>query len=461
MNRIRMIVALLLAFCLLTALPIAVQAEEKEVTLNRVILVNDTQLIMEFSEPIAVSLKEAADPYVAVRVVKPGQGSPQKADDGTTNLQWAISLKYLDAKHDRLLGTLAGTALGVSNISDIINWKGALATYAERGWEVRLVIEEKNESGDGGNDGKVCNITNADGSIMLSGVKSSGYESARMEIVEDRSYSFDASKVEPVKKEEEKAPEKEEFSYKKEWLTVKRAVQVSKNQIVLEFSEPIAIGLTQSRGPFVGLRLVKKGGNAAIRTDDDRTNLQWLFSTQFLDAKHDRLLLTMSASALEITNIDDIRNYSGELARYADRGWEMRLVIEEIPDDKTNYSDGGVCNITTPDGLKVLFPTHISGYESVSVLVEKDLTYPVDETKTESTQVIVGLDADTILIVDGAEYLEVKNEEDQNAQVIVKTVEVVKNNPLVVGLVLVGSVLVAAAIVLIPLLINKKRKAAK
>jgi hypothetical protein len=456
-----MIMALLLAFCLLTALPFAVQAEEKEVTLNRVILVSDTQLIMEFSEPIAVSLKEASDPYVAVRVVKPGQGSPQKADDGATNLQWAISLKYLDAKHDRLLGTLAGTALGVSNISDIINWKGALAAYADRGWEVRLVVEEKNESGDGGNDGKVCNITNVDGSVMLTGVQSSGYESARMEIIEDRSYSFDASKAEPVKEEVEAEPENEELPYSKDWLTVKRAVQVSKNQIIVEFSEPIAIGLTQSKSPFVGLRLVKKGGNAAIRTDDDRMNLQWMFSMQFLDSNHDRLLLTLSSSTLEITSIDDIRNFSGELARYADRGWEMRLVIEELPDDKTNYSDGGVCNITTPDGKKMLFPTHISGYESVSILVERDFTYPFDESKTESTQVTMGLDANTILIMDGAEYLEAKNKDDQNSMVVVKTIEVVKNNPWVVGVVIATSGLIALTIVLVTLFVSRKRKAAK
>lgn len=161
------------------------------------------------------------------------------------------------------------------------------------------------------------------------------------------------------------------------------------------------------------------------------------------------------------TSIDDIRNFSGALASYANRNWEMRLVIEELPDDKTNYSDGGVCNITTTDGAKMLFPTHISGYESVSVLVEKDLTYSFDESKTESTQIVAGVDADTIIIMDGTEYLELKQKDENKAPVILKTIEVVKNNPIIIGIVLGASALIAAAIIIIPLLIGKKRKAAK
>jgi hypothetical protein len=238
-------------------------------------------------------------------------------------------------------------------------------------------------------------------------------------------------------------------------------VQVSNNQLVVEFSEPIAVALTQACGPFIALRLVNKGGNAAIKTDDGKEYLQWQFSAQFLDKEHDRLLCTMSTVAAGVDTIDGIRNFTGALTKYANRNWELRLVIEEYPDDRVNYSDCGVCNITTPDGSKMLFPTHISGYESVSILVERDFTYPFDESKTESTQVTMGLDANTILIMDGAEYLEAKNKDDQNSMVVVKTIEVVKNNPWVVGVVIATSGLIALTIVLVTLFVSEKRKAAK
>jgi len=454
------LVAFILALCLLAALPLAIQAEEKAVTMDRVIMVNDTQLVMEFSEPIAVRLNEETEPWVSVRAVKPGQGNPQRADDGVTYLQWQVGLMYLDAKHDRLLGTLQGSALGVTSLTDILNWKGALVPYADRGWEMQLVFEEKNSKGDGGNDGLVCNVTNADGSVMLTGVKGGGYESARLPITVDTKYAIDMTKVEPIKKAQAAVPEKEVFRYQEDWLTVKRAVQVSKNQIVVEFSEPIAVALTQARGPFIALRLVTKGGNAAIRTDDDKGYLQWQFGAQYVDSKHDRLLLTMSTVALEVDTIDGIRNFEGALAAYAGRNLELRLVIEEYPDDKANYSDCGVCNITTPDGKKMLFPTHIGGYEAVSVLVEKDLNYAFDPNLAESTQVAVGLDADTIVMYDGATYQSDQDKDDESSA-IVKTEEVVKNDPLIMVLLLGGGLLIGLVAVGVALLVGKNRKAGK
>lgn len=458
MKKMRMIIALMLALCLLGALPVCAQ---EELSLTRAVQVSDTQLVLEFSEPIAVSLNESVEPWVSIRAVKPGQGNPQRADDGATYLQWQVSLMYLDAKHDRLLGTLSGSALGMESISDILGWKGALAPYADRGWEMQLVVEEKNDSGDGGNDGKVCNITTPDGATKLTAVQSGGYESARMPITVDLGYALDLTKVEPIRLAKEEEAVEEKLPYQEDWLTVKRAVQVSKNQIVVEFSEPIAVALTQARGPFIALRLVNKGSNAAIKTDDGKEYLQWQFSAQFLDKEHDRLLCTMSTVAAGVDTIDGIRNFSGALTKYANRNWELRLVIEEYPDDRVNYSDCGVCNITTPDGSKVLFPTHIGGFEAVAVLLEKDLSYAFDPTLAESTKVVVGLDADTVVMMDGAEYMAMQEEKDPTVQTVVTTVEVLANDPLVIALVLGGSVLVGVLAVLIAVLATKKRKAGK
>ena len=247
--------------------------------------------------------------------------------------------------------------------------------------------------------------------------------------------------------------------YQSDWLVAERAVQISSNQIVVEFSEPIAINLNQKKGPFVSVRLVSKNGSGVKYTDDKTTYLQWQFSMQYLDSKHDRLLLTMSTAALQVNDLDEIRAFSGPLAQYADRDWEMRLVIEELPDDKTDYSDFGVCNITSTDGSKMLFPTNVWGYEAVSLSIDRDLSYEYDKNLVESTKSDTALSPDAIVILDAEEY---RQEHDDSVRPThVTTVQVVQNNPLLIAGILGGSALIGAAILVVVLLLGKKRKAAK
>ena len=210
---------------------------------------------------------------------------------------------------------------------------------------------------------------------------------------------------------------------------------------------------------LIGLPIsVSAAGSGATRTDDGASYIQWLCNAQYLDSGHDRLLLTISG-ALGVNTIDGIRNFEGVLADYSERGWEMRLVIEEFPDDKVNYSDCGVKNVTSLDGKKMLFPTNVDGYEAVSMLVERDFSYKFDPETAESTVRVVGLDADTVVMSDGADY--VAEDEDTRVQTVVNTVEIKANEPIVSVSLIAGGALAAVAAVGISLLVSKKRKAGK
>lgn len=244
------------------------------------------------------------------------------------------------------------------------------------------------------------------------------------------------------------------------WLTLDRVVQVSKNQIICEFSEPIAVNITQEKGPFVAIRVVKEGGGGLRRTESN-ARMEWQFGIQYLDAKRDRLLCTMSTVALNLDDISDIINWRGELEKYKDTGVEVRFVIEELPDDTTNYSDCGVCNITSLDGTKVLLPTYTTGYEAAQELIEVDLNYEFDTSMVSSVIQDTGLSADTIVAMKGSEYLAMQAEQGGTDRPSVTTVEVVNNDPLVIALLLGGGVLIGGAVLAVVFIVTRKRKVAK
>jgi hypothetical protein len=80
-------------------------------------------------------------------------------------------------------------------------------------------------------------------------------------------------------------------------LTLNRAVAINDNQIVLEFSEPIAVNLNGSnRGPWCALRLVGENDTLAWSggAENAGTALQFPGTMMFLDSKHDRIIWSMT-----------------------------------------------------------------------------------------------------------------------------------------------------------------------
>jgi hypothetical protein len=234
-------------------------------------------------------------------------------------------------------------------------------------------------------------------------------------------------------------------------LTIERAVQISDTQIVIEFSEPIAININQSNnGPYVALRIGENGYPTYV--PEKNTHLQWRGIIEFVDENRDRVLWTLADKAFGVTNINDIRNCTGELAEYKDK--PMWLTVEEIPYNvELAYTDNTVCNITTLDGEVYLTPTFPIGWESCNVELEKDYRYDIDYDKV--------IDVDAVDIKDpvlfGGDEIEIK--EEVKAPSATQTETVVKNDPIMVALRLGLGAAIGAGLLVIGVILRKKRTA--
>lgn len=237
-------------------------------------------------------------------------------------------------------------------------------------------------------------------------------------------------------------------------LVLKRAVQINDRQIVMEFSEAVAINLHgDNRGPYIAVRLVNNSGGttrydrADVLDPSYNNPLQWTGSIEFADEKHDRLIWTISTSSrFGINTVRDIVNYSGALADYTDR--RVAIAIEEVPFDETVVAAGdGICNISNEAGDVFLTPTLPSGWERIVVPIEVNYSYPIDLAKCEPVDRVQPLEYEGSLISYG-EYEELQAEE---------TVQVLRNNVWFVVAILGGYVALSVLVVLIIRIIKKRR----
>lgn len=198
----KIIIALLAVLMILACLPVS--AAERELTFERAVQINDTQLVLEFSEPVAINLHNSNyGPYIVIRLVNSAGGTTRfdRADvmhpQFNTHLQWTGSLQYLDEEHDRLLWTITGTTVGVTTITDIVNYSGELADYTDR--RVAIAIEEVpfDQTTVTANNA-IDNITTEDGEVYLTPTYPSGWERVVAPFEVNFSYPTDLSDVQPI-----------------------------------------------------------------------------------------------------------------------------------------------------------------------------------------------------------------------------------------------------------------------
>ena len=254
-------------------------------------------------------------------------------------------------------------------------------------------------------------------------------------------------------------------------LTMDRAIMINDSQIVVEFSEPIAMNKFETHpwatAPWISVRLVDSSGGLQRITDakspyyDVRT--QWAGSVMYVDSKHDRLIFTFTEDALGVNTLMGVINREGLLADF--EKCNVVFSLEEVPYDAAgHYSDGRVCNVTTRDGEVYLTPTRFNGYESCNIPIEIDYNYKVDLSATEPTQekkeivfdYSLAAVADDATIADEAaeeaERLDIQQEKPMD--------RVLKNDPILVAAILGGSALLSLLLVVIAVVIRKKRRAA-
>lgn len=241
-------------------------------------------------------------------------------------------------------------------------------------------------------------------------------------------------------------------------LTVKRAILINDNQVVIEFSEPIALNYHQSnRGPHIAIRFINKNGALQKFTDCDvvspyyDVNLQWNGTHQFVDGNRDRLIWTKTDGAFGAETIRDIVECKGVLAPLKDK-YRVVLAIEEVPyDTNAAYTDNAICNITTTDGTRYLEPMMPSGWEKTNIPMDIDYNYYVDPSKFIAANVVDQNKRPNPLSKGNGIEIEVKDPQPIE--------QVVRNNPFV-GLTIIGGWVVLAAILTVVVILIKKRKAA-
>ncbi len=206
MKTMRYIIALVLACGLLLSLPFAAQAKDSDfLTLDRVVQISDTELVLEFSEPVVLNKYQVnRGPYGAVRFVNAYNQVGYAINEFNVQgdpLQWTGHYSYISEDHSKLLFTINMTRFGCSTISQITNIKNedALRSIEKNKLELRFVIEEvpfdtKTVTA----NGKIDNVTTEDGSKHLYPNYPKGWESCIMEIEKDFNYPLDRSQFSGV-----------------------------------------------------------------------------------------------------------------------------------------------------------------------------------------------------------------------------------------------------------------------
>lgn len=199
MKHRKWILAFVLVFALLAV--VVPQADPVDaariLTMDKATQINDYQIVLEFSEPIAINLKQQnAGPYCAVRMVVNQKNQYATTEEGTV-LQWKGSIEYADANKDKLLWTLADNRLGVTTVSDIINYRGQLAKYSD--YAVRFCVEEMPfDTTIPAATGLLDNVTTLDGEVHLSANRPIGYDGAYVPIEVNFNYPIDLTKTQSL-----------------------------------------------------------------------------------------------------------------------------------------------------------------------------------------------------------------------------------------------------------------------
>lgn len=158
------------------ALYLAVALPEPALTLEKVELLNEKELLLTFSEPIVLQ----GSPFAGIRVVN--DSFKLQRDEEGKYLQWNGSLAPVDGNPNQLKWTLTGNLYGVTGLSEILRFSaGSLSDFSDQ--LIRFCLEETPPKDDvepfhflAGNK-KISNITYTDSPLCLDASLRAGTDS--------------------------------------------------------------------------------------------------------------------------------------------------------------------------------------------------------------------------------------------------------------------------------------------
>lgn len=265
------------------------------------------------------------------------------------------------------------------------------------------------------------------------------------------------------------AAQAEEEEFREVYLEA--AYKVSDTQIVFEFSEPIMIN---GKAPWVDIRMTDKSGVIIGVYDEvgNRTGYyQWNASLQYLNADHDKIVMTLTGDLYGCDSFSDMLSGNGTFSEDAKKNAEIKEKIkngtyrflagmEELYLVNRNevMNDGMFKNFCAESDENVyVWPTRLNAGEAIFAWLDELEAKPagmvVDEALFENMGG-KGQNWDFDIMALGTPL------EDEEAGGEVLTVTQVKNDPVVIAIILGAGVLVAAVLIVVFVLASKKRKAA-
>ncbi len=249
----------------------------------------------------------------------------------------------------------------------------------------------------------------------------------------------------------------QEEEYREVYL--ESAYKINDTQIVFDFSEPVKIN---EKAPWNDIRLTNQSGDIISKKDALGNQVgyyQWRLDYAYLNADHDKIIFTMNVKQDGCDSISDLLDLRGdfpdEIKEKVQKGTYRFLVGMEEMNLTTEkaMSDGKIKNLVSEaDSDVFVWPTRLRGGECVHWWLDELMVKPTDLVVNEELFESMsgkGQDWDFEIMELGP-----LPEADQPVPVMIK------NDPIVVVLILVGGMVVTTALVLISFGIYKKRKAA-
>ncbi len=177
-------------------------------------------------------------------------------------------------------------------------------------------------------------------------------------------------------------------------LSVTRCVQISDSQLLIEFSQPVAINLNgTNRGPWIALRVVDRENTLQYV---DGQPLQYQGDCRFVGSTHDVIIF-------EYDNATDIINFKGDYEKFYAEDLKVKMCIEEVPFNSEEFDDELLDNVTTADGsIRLGGANGQPGWDGVYTEIEKDFDHKIDSTSLEPLTGIDNFEYGKVLAVGDA-----------------------------------------------------------
>ena len=310
-------------------------------------IINDTQIRIDFSSRVNI----VGDPYMAIRLVDKDNDLLYSGDEyNHLPIQWPGSWTWTDESHTSIIWTQTGNAFGACNISDIVNYRGALKH--PEGSILKFCIEDKTTADviKVSANGVIDNVIGADGKNHLA----ANYMKTT---VDDLYMDLNASilKDTPI-------------------VQLLSAKAIDDQTIELVFSESVRIDEGVG-APTMSIRYLTESGNTESLANGKTANFKGTW--KYKDENKNVILWTLdSANAKSLT---DIFNYEGSLK------WNLGArVAFVISNDTEGFAAPArsmrLAGITDLSGVRKLSCDYASG----QIMLDVEVAYDLPQRNTDA-----------------------------------------------------------------------------